>query len=101
MPTAHNVCTCAVFTTSFNFGLPAYLVSHYFSYTRVLYAVFYSFFKRKVEQNCFDCGVANDLSKATHMFVCIMLTPCFNFVWLCQRLVSLSFQKTTVHINFS
>ena len=63
----------------------------------------------------FDCGFANDMSKVTHIFVCIMSTPCFcfaqfsyvaldhliiNFAWLCQRLVSLSFEKTTVHINF-
>ena len=27
----------------------------------------------------FDCGVANDMSKVTHMLVCIMLTPCFRF----------------------
>ena len=40
-PTARNICTCAVFaTTSFNFGLPAYFVSHY-GYGRVLYAVFF------------------------------------------------------------
>ena len=27
----------------------------------------------------FDCGVSNDMSKVTHMFVCIVLTPCFCF----------------------
>ena len=56
-PTAHYICTCTVFTTSsFNFGLPTYFVSHY-CYRRALYAVFYS------------------MSKVTHLLVCIMLTP--------------------------
>ena len=27
----------------------------------------------------FDCGVSNDLSKVTHLLVCIVLTPCFCF----------------------
>ena len=41
-PTARgNICTCAVFaTSSFNFGLPTYFVSHY-CYGRALYAVFH------------------------------------------------------------
>ena len=52
-PTTHNIWTCAVFaTSSFNFGLPAYVVSHY-CYGRALYAVFYrNFFFFKVEQRC-------------------------------------------------
>ena len=33
--------------------------------------------KRRAE--LFDCGVANDMSKVTHMSVFIMLTPCFCF----------------------
>ena len=57
-PTARNICTCAVFsTTSFNFGLPTYFVSHY-CYGRASYAVFY----RRAE-----------------LFVCIVLTQCFCF----------------------
>ena len=73
-PTARNICTCAVFaTTSFNFGLPTYFVSHGYCYGRVLYAVFY----RRAE--LFDCGVSNDMSKVTHLLVCIVLTPCFCF----------------------
>ena len=73
-PTARNICTCAVFaTTSFNFGLPTYFVSHGYCYGRVLYAVFY----RRAE--LFDCGVSNDKSKVTHQLVCIVLTLCFCF----------------------
>ena len=77
--TARNICTCAVFaTTSFNFGLPTYFVSHY-CYRRALYAVFYRrvFFLNRAE--LFDCGVSNDLSKVTHLLVCIVLTQCFCF----------------------
>ena len=78
--TARNICTCAVFaTTSFNFGLPTYFVSHY-CYGRALYAVFYRrvfFFLNRAE--LFDCGVSNDLSKVTHLLVCIVLTQCFCF----------------------
>ena len=53
MPTARNICTCAVFaTSSFNFGLPTYFVSHY-CYGRALYAVLYRIvFLKKVEQSC-------------------------------------------------
>ena len=40
-PMARNICTCAAFaTSSFNFGLSTYFVSHY-CYGRALYAVFY------------------------------------------------------------
>ena len=40
-PTARNICTCVVFaTSSFNFGLPTYFVSHY-CYGRALYVVLY------------------------------------------------------------
>ena len=47
-PTARSIWTCAVFaTSSFNFGLPTYYVSHD-CYGRALYVVFYSkcFFKK-------------------------------------------------------
>ena len=61
----------------------------------------------------FDCGVSNDMSKVTHLLVCIVLTSCFrfassvcfdlfwkfDFVQPRRRLVLLSFKKTTVHIN--
>ena len=55
-PTARNICTCAVFASTFflNFGLPTYFVSHY-GYERALYAVFYRrlFLKKSiVEQSC-------------------------------------------------
>ena len=39
---------------------------------------FEEFFK-KGRAELFDCGVANDMSKVTHMLVCIVLTPCFCF----------------------
>ena len=80
-PTACNICTCAVYaTTSFNFGLPTYFVSHY-CYVRAIYPVFYRqvffFFLNRAE--LFDCGVSNDMSKVTHLLVCIVLTQCFCF----------------------
>ena len=34
-------------------------------------------FFKKSRAELFDCGVANDMSKVTHMLVCIVLTPCF------------------------
>ena len=78
-PTARNICSCAVFaTTSFNFGLPTYFVSHY-CHGRALYAVFYrrGFFLEN-RSELFDCGVSNDMSKVTHLLVCIVLTRfCF------------------------
>ena len=74
MRTARNICTCAVFaTTSFNFGLPTYFVSHGYCCGWALYAVFY----RRAE--LFDCGVSNDMSKVTHQLVCIVMTQCFCF----------------------
>ena len=53
MSTARNICTYPVFaTSSFNFGLPIYIVSHH-CHRRVLYAVFYrGNFKKTVEQSC-------------------------------------------------
>ena len=70
-PTARNICTCAVFaTTSFNFGLSTYFVSHY-CYGRALYAVFYRRVLKKINTaELFDCGVSNDMSKVTHPLVC-------------------------------
>ena len=74
-----HICTCAVFaTTSFNFGLPTYIVSH-FCYGWALYAVFYRRFFFQSRAELFDCGVANDMSKVTHLLVCIVLTPSFCF----------------------
>ena len=35
------------------------------------------FFLNRAE--LFDCGVSNDLSKVTHLLVCIVLTQCFCF----------------------
>ena len=34
-------------------------------------------FFKKSRAELFDFGVANDMSKVTHMLVCIVLTPCF------------------------
>ena len=70
-------------------------------------------FKKVSRAELFDCGVANDMSKVTHVgvhcvdrIVFVLLVQFallhlkkINFVWLCQRLVSLSFKKTTVHIS--
>ena len=50
-PTVRNICTCAVFVTTFlNFGLPTYFVSHH-CYGGAIYAVLYGgvFF---LEQSC-------------------------------------------------
>ena len=79
-PTARSISTWAVFaTTSFNFGLPINFVSHY-CYGRALYAVFYRrVFLKKNRAELFDCGVSNDMSKVTHLLVCIALTQCFCF----------------------
>ena len=68
-PSARNICTCAVFSTSsFNFGLPTYFVSHY-CHGRALHAVFYrTVFSKKSRSELFNSGVANDMSKVTDMF---------------------------------
>ena len=58
-----NICTCAIFSTSINFGLPTYFVSHY-CYRRALYPVF---FLKKRRGELFDSGVANNMSKVTHV----------------------------------
>ena len=73
---ARNNCTRAVFTTSsFNFGLPTYFVSHK-CYGRTIYAVLYKkFLWKKRRAELFDCGLANDMSKVTCLLVCIVLTP--------------------------
>ena len=78
--TARSISTCTIFaTTSFNFGLPINFVSHY-CYGRALYAVFYRrVFLKKNRAELFDCGVSNDMSKVTHLLVCIALTQCFCF----------------------
>ena len=79
MPKARNVCTRFA-TFSFNFSLPTYFVSHC-CYGRALYAVFcrIAFFEKKSRAELFDSGVENDMSKVTHMLVCIVLTSCFCF----------------------
>ena len=80
MPTAHDICICAVFaTSSFNFGLSIYFVSQY-CYGRASYTLCYRrvFFLRKVEQSSIT-GVANGMSKVTHN-----VGVHFNFVWLCS-----------------
>ena len=70
-PTARNICTCAVFaTTSFNFGLSTYFVAHI-----VTEGHYMLFFYRRAE--FFDRGVSNDMSKVTHLLVCIVLMICW------------------------
>ena len=104
-------CTWDVFaTSSFNIGLPTYFVAHYFC-ERALYAVFcWRFCFKKSRAKLFDSGVANIMSKVTHVgvhawcwhhvfvllvqFALVILT-----VWLRLSLTSLSFKNTTIHIN--
>ena len=78
-PTARNICTCAVFaTTSFNYGLPTYFVSHY-CHGRALYAVFYGRVKKKkTEQSCLTV-VCQMTCQRSHMCWCVVLTQCFCF----------------------
>ena len=69
--TARNICTHAIFSTSsFNFGLLTYFVSHN-CYGRVLYAVFYRLksLLKKGSAQLFDCCVANNMPKVTHVNV--------------------------------
>ena len=79
-PTAPNICTCAVFATS-SFNLPSSIFQPILFHTifteghYMLFSIEEFFEKRRAE--VFDCGVANDMSKVTHMLVCIVLTPCF------------------------
>ena len=62
-----------------NFGLPTNFVSLY-CYRKASYAVFYRrVFLKKSRAEVFDYGVANDMSKVSHLLVCIVLTPCFCF----------------------
>ena len=68
--TARNIWTCAVYaTSSFNFGLPAYFVSHYCC-SRALYAVFY----RKVCLKKIIAELLTVMSKVTHLLVCLDIT---------------------------
>ena len=36
-------------------------------------------FFKKSRAELFNCGMANDMSKVTHMLVCIALAPCLSF----------------------
>ena len=105
MPIARNISIRAVFaTSSFNFGLPTYFVSH------CCYGK--SCFSKKAEQSCLTV-VWQTTCQRSHIFLCascrhhvfVLLGSValdhlkINFAWLCLRLVSLSFKKTTVHIN--
>ena len=40
---------------------------------------FFVFFLKSRACRAVDCGVANDMSKVTHVLVCIVFTPCFCF----------------------
>ena len=42
-----------------------------------LFSIEEIFFKNRAE--LFDCGVSNDMSKVTHVLLCIVLTQCFCF----------------------
>ena len=53
MPTARNICTCAIFTTSsFNFGLPTYLFHTIVTEGYYMLFSIEEFFFKKVEQSC-------------------------------------------------
>ena len=71
-------------------------------------------FQKKSRAELFDCGLANDTSKVTqcwcasrrhHVFVLLGSVALdhlkINFAWLYQRLVLLSFKKTTVQEDYS
>ena len=106
-PTACNICTRAIFpTSSFNLGFPTYFVSRCCYRRRP--------FSKKSRAELFDCGLANDTSKVTqcwcasrrhHVFVLLSSVALvhlkINFAWLYQRLVLLSFKKTTVQEDYS
>ena len=104
-PTARNIYTCAVFTTSyFNFGIPTYFVSHCYG-KRV--------FQKKVEQSCLTV-VWQMTCQRSHICWC---ASCRHLVFVLFRSfclgsfknkfclaspetgVSLSFKKTTANIN--
>ena len=94
MPMACNICTCNVFaTSSFNFRLPTYFVSHYCCRRALPYmqCPIEEFLNKKVKQGCLKwygkCHVKG------HPYC----TVCWCAWW---NLVSFSLQKTTIHINF-
>ena len=110
--TARNICTCAVFaTSSFNFGLLTYSVSH-FCYGSALYAVFcrnVCLKKCRAElltvvwqmtcQTSHICWCVSCWHDVFVLLVQLALVHFENLILSSQRLVSLSFKKTTVHIN--
>ena len=100
MPMPRNICPYAVFTTSsFNFGLPTYFASYY-CYGSALCCVVKSFLK-KSEQRCLTVVWMWQMKcQRSHICLCasswislLWFILKFNFVWLCQRLASLSFKK--------
>ena len=110
--TACNICTCAVFaTSSFNFGLLTYSVSH-FCYGRALYAVFcrnVCLKKSRAElltvvwqmtcQRSHICWCVSCWHDVFYFASSVSFGSFENLILSSQRLVSLSFKKTTVHIN--
>ena len=76
-PTARNICTCA-FLPPLLLILAFQPIMFHTVVTEGHYMLFSidKFFKRR-RAELFDCGVENDMSKVTHMLVCIVLTPRF------------------------
>ena len=64
-PTARKICTCGVFaTSSCNFGLPTYFVSHYMLCSM---EEFFFNLENKVEQSCLTVVHSTVMSEVTHM----------------------------------
>ena len=73
--TARNICTCAVYATSFYFGLPTYFVSHYTNVVTVGHYMLCSIEKFVLKK--IRAELLTVMSKVTHLLVCIVLTLCF------------------------
>ena len=71
-PTARNICTCA-FLPPLLLILAFQPIMFHTVVTEGHYMLFSidKFFKRR-RAELFDCGVENDMSKVTHMLVCII-----------------------------
>ena len=94
---------CRFPTSSFNFGLPTYFVSHGYCYGRAFICCFLI-----EEQSCLTvvCQMTCQRSHICwcascwhNVFVLLVQFALVHFVWLRQKLVLLSFKNSTVHIN--